>query len=142
GSKNYAKALHNNNTKIDLLVNLDMIGYPPPSELNKEYVIIEYDEWNKVPTNNIDSKRTAEFMKKITLHYTNLFPRLQNLSNSDFNPFEALGYIVIGLHDGGEKCNPHYHKSSDSPETLDIEYLTAITKLTLATILKLNTNLK
>ena len=142
GSKSYVKALHTNNTKIDLLVNLDMIGFPPPSELNKEYVIIEYDEWNKVPTNNIDSKKTAEFMKQIALHYTNLIPRLQNLSNSDFNPFEALGYTVIGLHDGGEKYNPHYHKSSDSPDTIDIEYLAAITKLTLATILKLNTNLK
>jgi hypothetical protein len=51
-------------------------------------------------------------------------------------PFEALGHTVIGIHDGGVKKNPHYHKSSDTPDTLNIEYLTSITKMVLATILK------
>ena len=46
--------------------------------------------------------------------------------------------LLIGIHDEGEKHNPYYHKSSDRPATLNIEYLTSITKLILATILELD----
>jgi hypothetical protein len=44
----------------------------------------------------------------------------------------------MGIHDGGVKKNPHYHKSSDTSDTLDIKYLTSITKMVHATILELD----
>jgi hypothetical protein len=46
--------------------------------------------------------------------------------------------LVIGLHDGGSELNPNYHNVSDTPSTLDIEYLASVTKLALATILNLD----
>jgi hypothetical protein len=63
---------------------------------------------------------------------------LSKLENSDFIPFEAFGHTVIGIHDGGVTKNPNYHKSSDTPDTLNIKYLTSITKMVLATILELD----
>ena len=42
------------------------------------------------------------------------------------------------MHDEGVTKNPNYHKSSDTPNTLNIEYATSITKMTLATILELD----
>ena len=51
---------------------------------------------------------------------------------------EALGYTVIGLHDDGVTKNPNHHTMNDTPDLLDYEYLTSVTKLILVTILNLD----
>jgi len=138
GSTNYVRYLNNSNlnSTIDLYLNLDMIGYPSPNESNK--VMLEYDVGNKYPYNDKYSKLISHFIKQIALNYTNSEPILDKLGNSDFIPFEAFGHTVIGIHDGGSENNPHYHKSSDTPDTLNIKYVTSITKIVLATILELD----
>lgn len=136
GSKNYVKYLHDNNRKIDLLINADMIGYPPQAS-NK--VNLEYDWGNKVTRNDMSSYIVGIFMKQIALEYTKLNTTLTVLDgNSDYRPFEAYGYTVIGVHDEGVEHNPNYHSTSDTPDTLDLKYLSSITKLLLATILELD----
>lgn len=138
GSNKYIKYLDDKNrTKnIDLYINFDMIGYRPSNESNK--VILEYDFGNKYLQNDNYSKTIALFTKQIASNYTNLQSQLAKLGNSDFIPFEELGSTVIGIHDEGVTKNPNYHKSSDTPNTLNIEYATSITKMTLATILELD----
>ena len=138
GSSNYVKYIDKNNrTKtIDFYINFDMLGYTPPNETNK--VILEYDIGNKYVQNDEHSKTIALFIKQIASNYTNLQAQLSKLENSDFIPFEAFGHTVIGIHDGGVTKNPNYHKSSDTPDTLNIKYLTSITKMVIATILELD----
>ena len=138
GSSSYVKYIDKNNrTKtIDLYINFDMLGYTPSNETNK--VMLEYDIGNKYVQNDENSKTIALVIKQIASNYTNLEAILSKLENSDFIPFEAFGHTVIGIHDGGVKKNPHYHKSSDKPDTLNIKYLTSITKMVLATILELD----
>lgn len=138
GSNKYIKYLDDKNrTKnIDLYINFDMIGYRPSNESNK--VILEYDVGNKYLQNDNYSKTIALFTKQIASNYTNLQSQLAKLGNSDFIPFEELGSTVIGIHDEGVTKNPNYHKSSDTPNTLNIKYATSITKMTLATILELD----
>jgi len=138
GSTNYVRYLNENNrTKtIDLYINFDMIGYQHSNKLKK--VILEYDVGNKYLQNDKYSKTIALFIKQIATNYTNLKAILSKLENSDFIPFEAFGHTVIGIHDGGVKKNPHYHQSSDTPDTLDIKYVNSITKIVLATILELD----
>ena len=138
GSTNYVRYLNNSNVNstIDLYLNLDMIGYPSPKESNK--VMLEYDVGNKYLYNDKYSKLISHFIKQIALNYTNSEPILDKLGNSDFIPFEAFGHTVIGIHDGGSENNPHYHQSSDTPDTLDIKYVNSITKIVLATILELD----
>jgi hypothetical protein len=138
GSQHYVKYIDKNNrTKtIDLYINFDMLGYTPSNETNK--VILEYDIGNKYVQNDEHSKTIALFINQIASSYTNLESILSKLENSDFIPFEAFGHTVIGIHDGGVTKNPHYHNSSDTPDTLNIKYLTSITKMVLATILELN----
>ena len=139
GSKNYVEYIDKNNrTKtIDLYINFDMLGYTPSNE-TKNKVILEYDVGNKYVQNDNYSKTIALFIKQIASNYTNLEAILSKLENSDFIPFEAFGHTVIGIHDGGVTKNPNYHKSSDTPDTLNIKYLTSITKMVLATILELD----
>ena len=139
GSKKYVKYLDNNNqTKdIDLYINLDMIGYTPPNE-TKNKVILVYDVGNKYQHNDKYSKNIALFVKKIASNYTDLEVELVELENTDLASFEAFNHTVIGIYDGGEENNPHYHKSTDTPDTLNIKYLTSITRMVLATILELD----
>lgn len=138
GSQHYVKYIDKNNrTKtIDHYINFDMLGYTLSNETNK--VVLEYDIGNKHVQNDNQSKTIGQFIKEIASNYTNLEAVLSKLENSDFLSFEALGLTVIGIHDGGVTKNPHYHKSSDTPNTLNIEYLTSITKMVLATILELD----
>ena len=47
---------------------------------------------------------------------------------------------VVGAYDGSARTdqNPHYHSISDTPEKIDWNYLTSVTKIVLATILTLD----
>jgi hypothetical protein len=135
GSTAYVKHLQSNNTKVDLVMNLDMIGYPA---LGLDNVSIEYDLGNKFTTNDIYSKKVGQFIEQIALDYANLETSLHLLGRTDLIPFEATGKIVIGIHDGGSELNPNYHNTSDTVDTLDIEYLTSVTKLVLAAILNID----
>ena len=135
GSTAYVKHLQPNNTKVDLVMNLDMIGYPA---LGLDKVSIEYDIGNKFTTNDIYSKKVGQFIEQVALDYANLETSLHPIGRTDLIPFEATGKIVIGIHDGGSELNPNYHNTSDTPDTLDIEYLTSVTKLVLAAILTID----
>ncbi|MFZ0567888.1 MAG: M20/M25/M40 family metallo-hydrolase, partial [Nitrososphaeraceae archaeon] len=135
GSVAYVKHQQTNSTKLDLVLNLDMIGYP---SLGPGKVIVEYDLGNKITTNDAYSKNVGQFISQIDSEYTNLEASLRTLGKTDLIPFEAIGKTVIGLHDGGSELNPNYHSVSDTPDTLDIGYLTSVTKLALATILNLD----
>ena len=135
GSSAFVRQHQTNNTKLDLVINLDMVGYP---SFGLGDVIIEQDLGNKITTNDAYSKNVAKFIEQIDSEYTNLEALLRPLGKTDLIPFEAIGKIVIGLHDGGSELNPNYHSMSDTPGTLDIGYLTSTTKLALATILNLD----
>jgi Zn-dependent M28 family amino/carboxypeptidase len=135
GSTAYVNYLQTHNTKLDLVINLDMIGYPA---LGLDNVVIEYDSGNNITTNDIYSKKVGQFIEQIALEYANLEASLHPLGKTDLIPFEAIGKIVTGIHDGGSRLNPNYHNTSDTPDTLNIEYLTSVTKLVLAAILNID----
>jgi hypothetical protein len=139
GSTAYVKYLESNlqsnNSKLDLVINLDMIGYPALGQGN---VSIEYDLGNKFGMNDIYSKKIGQFIKQTALEYVNLNAIMDPLGRTDLIPFEATGKTVIGIHDGGSKLNPNYHTTSDTPDTLDIEYLTSVTRLVLVAILNIH----
>jgi hypothetical protein len=135
GSTQYADYIEKADVDLDLLINLDMVGFSP-EETND--FLIEYDNGNVVQDNDKYSRAVANFIKGIAENQTNLDATLGLVGNSDYLPFEALGYTVIGLHDDGVTKNPNHHTTNDTPDLLDYEYLTSVTRLTLATILGLN----
>jgi hypothetical protein len=140
GSKHYAKFLkENNNVSKYRLINLDMVGY---SKLNPGLVIVEIDNntklrYNKVRENDADSAKFGNIMRGMS-RYTGLQYRLDSIYDSDYEPFEEEGSIVIGAYDGSgqEDLNPHYHDTSDTASLIDWNYLSAVTKMVLSTILK------
>ena len=136
GSTQYADYIDKADVDLDLLINLDMVGFSP-KETNDDF-LIEYDNGNVVQDNDKYSRAVASFIKSIAGKYTNLNATLGVLGNADYLPFEALGYTVIGLHNDGVTKNPNHHTMNDTPDLLDYGYLTSVTRLTLATILGLD----
>lgn len=141
GSKSYAKYIKENGMDLYRLVNLDMIGYP---FFAPNTVIIERDnntnvKHNLLRENDTESIEFGEMMKDMTSAVGLQF-HLDSIYDSDYEPFEAKGYVVIGAYDGSADSinNPHYHSSSDIPENIDWDYLTSVTKLVLATVLKID----
>lgn len=141
GSKSYAKYIKENGMDLYRLVNLDMIGYP---FFAPNTVIIERDnntnvKHNQVRENDTESIECGEMIKDMTSAVGLQF-HLDSIYDSDYEPFEAKGYVVIGAYDGSADSinNPHYHSSSDIPENIDWDYLTSVTKLVLATVLKID----
>lgn len=141
GSKSYAKYVKENGVDLYRLINLDMIGHP---FFAPNTVIIERDnhinkEHNQVGENDTKSIEFGELMKDMT-SVVGLQFHLDSIYDSDYEPFESLGHVVIGAYDGSADPlnNPHYHSSSDLPENIDWDYLTSVTKLVLATILKID----
>ena len=135
GSKYYADYVDEADIDLELLINLDMVGFQSQGSNN---FLVEYDNGNVVQDNDMYSQSIAQFIKDIALKYTGLNTTLGILGNADYLPFEALGYTVIGFHDDGVTKNPNYHRSSDTHDTLDYEYMASITNLTIATILQLD----
>jgi Zn-dependent M28 family amino/carboxypeptidase len=135
GSTYYADYIDKKDVDLDLLINLDMIGF---SSNGTNEFLVEYDNGNVVQDNDKFSRAAANFIKGVAEKYTNLNATLGFVGNSDYLPFEALGYTVIGFHDDGVTKNSRHHTTADTPDTLNYEYLTSTTKLVLATILDLD----
>jgi Zn-dependent M28 family amino/carboxypeptidase len=135
GSKHYAKHLKDNNVNLHRLINLDMVGFP--SANGKHSVTIERDMGNAVPSNDQDSQTFAQIMEQMAVDYTDLDVMSGPIYDSDYMPFEALGYVAIGGYDGAATDeNTHYHSITDEVAFVEIDYVVSITKMVLATILK------
>ena len=163
GSEHYADAIKRRKEDLTLLINLDMIGVPNFHEINKtvenedmtvqhnsssnkKIIQVDIDKefenepsCNEIQVNDEDSDRYGIIMKKIAQNYTDIQGEEGSVYSSDYCPFEARGYVVIGAYDrSAEPDNPHYHSSSDLSTNLDFDYLTSVTKMVLATILHVN----
>jgi hypothetical protein len=57
-----------------------------------------------------------------------------DLNRSDHTPFWRAGIPCVMWTDTSEFRNPHYHLATDTPDTLDYDFMTGVTKLTLARI--------
>jgi hypothetical protein len=129
GSTAYADYIKSNHINLHRLINLDMVGYPPPNLA----ITVEQDTGNVVSANNQPSQEFAKVMAQMATDYTHLPVALGEIYGSDYMPFEARGYVVIGVYDDGN--NPNYHRSSDTPDTVNYAYMADVARIALATIL-------
>jgi Zn-dependent M28 family amino/carboxypeptidase len=67
--------------------------------------------------------------------YLGIEKLLGDLNRSDHAPFWRAGIPSIMWTDTSEFRNPHYHLASDTPETLDYEFMADVTKLALARVI-------
>ena len=135
GSTHYAKQLKHDNVNLYRLINLDMVGYPPRNW--KTTVTVERDRGNKVRTNDKDSQAFADMMEQMALDYTDLDVVSGHIYDSDYMPFEALGYVTIGCYDGGATVeDTHYHSVTDDISFVNMDLVVSVAKMVLALVLK------
>ncbi len=67
--------------------------------------------------------------------YAGVEKLLPVLQRSDHMPFWRAGIPAILWTDTAEFRNPHYHQSTDTPDTLDYDFLRSVTQILIATIL-------
>ena len=129
GSTAYAQYVQDNNINLHRLINLDQVGYPP----DDFSIIVERDLGNQVSTNDQPSQHFGNLMARMAADYTNMPTKLGPIYGSDYMPFEARGYVVIGAYEA--ERNPNYHSRNDTSDTVDYSYVADVARMTLATIL-------
>ena len=116
---------------IDVVINMDMIGYKAQGSARQ--ITVEYDQGNRHPGNDAAAKAFGLMMAQAARDYTKLTPIHTDIWSSDYIPFEAKGFACIGAYDADE--NPHYHSTTDVASTLDLAHLGQVVKMVLATVL-------
>lgn len=118
---------------IDLVLNMDMIGYKTPGSARR--ITVEYDQGNRHPGNDAAAKAFGLMMAQAARDYTSLTPVHTDIWSSDYIPFEAKGFACIGAYDADE--NPHYHRTTDVASTVDFAHLREVVMMVLATVVTL-----
>jgi Zn-dependent M28 family amino/carboxypeptidase len=134
GSNACAAIAEQENWKIDVVINLDMISYRNPGSSPK--IIVEYDQGNKTPQNDSAAKAYGLLMAQAAKDYTSLDVEHTDIWNSDYIPFENKGYACIGAYNPHD--NPFYHKSTDTIDNVNFDQLHEVVKMVLATIVILS----
>ncbi|HEX7401408.1 MAG TPA: M28 family peptidase [candidate division Zixibacteria bacterium] len=122
GSYSYVQDIYNQGIDLDLMINLDMIGYTNDTDPD---VTIHH---------GITSVPFGQIMAYAANSYTWLRPVLENPSPSDSWPFYEYGYTVLYAEEG-DFNTVGYHTPGDTLGILNIPYMTEVTKMGLATLL-------
>jgi hypothetical protein len=98
---------------------------------------------------NQRSNKIAESLTRLAACYVPSFPVVAlkayfgieklfaDLQRSDHAPFWQAGIPAIMWTDTSEFRNPHYHRASDTPDTLDYAFMADVTRLALARAMSL-----
>jgi Zn-dependent M28 family amino/carboxypeptidase len=123
GSSHYARQASRDSAEIIAVVNLDMIAYPGDGQRVLDIIGNQQSEW------------LADRFIAIAQPYVGL--RLAKVINpsltwSDHSSFWDQGYAALcGIEDSD---SPYYHRTSDTLNTLDLDFTAEVVKASLATV--------
>jgi Zn-dependent M28 family amino/carboxypeptidase len=139
GSAAYADKLRQENQKIRLMISLEMLGYCDRTP-NSQHYPAGLDKF--YPNTGdfiglIGSIPTIPDLIHLQHHMKSMVScewlpagwrglAIPDTRRSDHAPFWDAGYKALMVTDTANMRNPHYHKSSDQLETLDLEFLTQV----------------
>jgi Zn-dependent M28 family amino/carboxypeptidase len=140
GSSDYATKLKEEKQALRLMISLEMLGYcvksarsqvyPPPLEKiypDKGDFIALIGNWRTLR----DLICISRCIRKVGvpsqwLPVPNRGLIVRETRRSDHAPFWDAGYPAIMVTDTANMRNPHYHKASDTIDTLDLDFLTGV----------------
>jgi Zn-dependent M28 family amino/carboxypeptidase len=141
GSRHYVTYLQQQRQPLRLMISLEMLGYcdrtphsqayPPGLKYlypNRGDFIALIGNWPTIP-DLICLSRSFRRAGPIPSEWLPAGQRgllVPDTRRSDHAPFWDAGYRAILLTDTANLRNPHYHKSSDRLETLNLEFLTGV----------------
>ncbi|UCG79288.1 MAG: M28 family peptidase [Nitrospirota bacterium] len=147
GSYRYARRLHKEGAEVTGMISLEMIGYFSDSRHSQSFPSSLF-KWFYPDTGNFimlvsdrSSKRFLRRVKKAFIKGTDLpvesissYPIVTGVDFSDHWSFYQFGYDAIMVTDTSFYRNPHYHRISDKPDTLDYGRMTKVIDGTVAAI--------
>lgn len=123
GSWHFAEEAFDSGMDIQLMVNMDMMGWVPDPFLN---VGIDTDT---------QSRAYAEMMAQIAEDSTTLIPQIgQSGGGSDHYPFMQYGFNHVYVQEGDFNFT-HWHQCTDSLGNLDVSYMAQIVDFILPTLI-------
>ncbi len=140
GSTDYARHLQQSGQKLRLMMSLEMLGYcdsrphtqvyPPP--LEKFYpstgdfiaLIGNWRTWGDLITISRHIRQVGVKCEWLPVPGTGKL--ISATRQSDHAPFWDLGYPAIMVTDTAFMRNPHYHRPSDTIDTLDLDFLIGV----------------
>lgn len=131
GSYVHATSVFENKQNVLGMIALEMIGYyrektgePQKLSSEKNYLIVsgikKYDEFNKKLSRLL--RENPEVIDSRRLSYGDNY---RNNGPSDHRNYWFYGYPAAMVIGTGGKGNPHYHKPTDTIDTLDFTIMTA-----------------
>ena len=152
GSTAYARHLRQKGQKLRLMLSLEMLGYCDDTKGSQTYpdLIKSFysDRANFIAlVGNLaaigDLYSLSRQMKKngtpVEMLPDPSSGRLVPITGfSDHRPFWQQKYRAIMVTDTAMLRNPHYHKASDTIETLDLDFLTSTCRSLIAALRKVN----
>jgi Zn-dependent M28 family amino/carboxypeptidase len=150
GSAAYAHKLKEEKQKLRLMISLEMLGYCDRTPNSQQYPA----GLEKLYPNTgdfiglIGNIPTIPDLIHFQHHLKPMVPcewlpagwrglTIRETRLSDHAPFWDAGYSALMVTDTSFMRNPHYHKSSDRLETLDLEFLTNVCQGLIAGLSKL-----
>ena len=152
GSSYFAKKLKSAGTKVDAMVSLEMVGYTDSRPGSQKYPIglrAFYPDrgdfigvignWNSTSL----LRRFARQMRQVrglpveTLSVPGNGGLIPAVRLSDHSSFWDAGYPALMVTDTSFFRNPHYHGSTDTLETLNLDFMAKICEGVIRTVLVL-----
>jgi Zn-dependent M28 family amino/carboxypeptidase len=141
GSTHLARVLKEAGARVDAMMSLEMVGYTDPRPGSQRYpaglgwfypdrgdFIAVIGNWNS----NRLLRRFARRLRQVeglpveTLSLPGNGALIPAARLSDHSPFWDLGFPALLITDTAFLRNPHYHRGSDSLETLDINFMAKV----------------
>ena len=116
---------------IDVMINLDMLGFHPADP--QAPVIIEYDQDNAASTNDAAARAYGLLAANLAAAHSTLATAHTDIWDSDYMPFERAGFVCIGFYDDGAE-SPEYHTTSDTADRVDFPRLEQVARIVVATL--------
>jgi Zn-dependent M28 family amino/carboxypeptidase len=139
GSQALARDLKQAGQNLQLMVSLEMLGFTSPTQ---DYPIPamrriygEVGDFIAVVGNTGAARFLPGLAHRMGQHVTtkvlpvpNKGRSMPDVRLSDHSPFWDAGYDAVMVTDTSFMRNPHYHRMSDTIDTLDLPFLAAVTE--------------
>lgn len=139
GSTALARELRRSRRKLQLMVSLEMLAYTAEKQSYPipamRQVYGDRGDFIAVVGNTGAARFLPGLARRMGEHVsTKVLPvpdkgrSLPDVRLSDHSPFWDVGYDAVMVTDTSFMRNPHYHRMSDTIDTLDIDFLAAVTE--------------
>jgi Zn-dependent M28 family amino/carboxypeptidase len=141
GSRAFARKLKASGTRVDAMISLEMVGYTDPRPGSQKLPVglsgLYPDRGDFIGVvgnwkSNTLLNKFAAGMRGIsklqveTLSVPGKGMLVPAVRLSDHSPFWDLGYPALMVTDTSFYRNPHYHRSTDTVETLDLDFMAKV----------------